>query len=301
MNKNNIKVIPVKKRSQNNELWEDFLQGPIAVACANVDSHMPEESRIASVCRKYAEKYTFIALDEDNERQGMVLAHREFYRVIIDKLAVRPGKGRDAIANALLQAVETRAFSKNQKRDHEYIETNLIRIEPNRYTKAMLAKTGFELTNSREGNQRMEKKIAANGTFRVRRVTDKMQKAFEVIYAAQEGTQAYAKILPSSIQYNDAMVYVHFIDDQPVGLIAGNVDTVEIDGKEITQATLCDLYTLGKSVNIDKALMDSFVVGAQDQNATRIELIDVEQNLKEFEKFRRLGFVKQQDGIIKSL
>jgi hypothetical protein len=301
MNKSNIKIVSIKNRKDNDALWEDFLKAPIEAARAKVESMMPEESRIASVRRKYSERYTFAALDAQDEEQGVILAHREFFRVVVDRLDVRPGQGRDTIARALLTAVETRAFSKNQKREQEYSDADVIRITPDKNNKAMLAKAGFTSTNTRADNQRMEKKIAANGTFRVRRVTDKMQKAFEIIYAVQEGTRHYAKILPTSIKYNDAMVYVHFIEDRPVGLIAGNIDTVDVGGQEITQATLHDLYTLGKSAAIDRALMDAFCVGARARGAERIELNDAEQNLKEFEKFKRLGFQTVNNEICKSL
>lgn len=298
-----MKKIKVRKPENTDQLWQEFLTGPIAVAKSKTESMMPEDKRIDVVKRKYSNRYTFVAFDENAEQQGLVLAHQEFFRIVIDKLEVHSKYNGYRISEALLNVVEKSAFGKNHKFND--LPAEYIRVEPTEKTTAMLRNAGYKYVNTREGSVRMEKAISANGTFHVVKVTDRMRHAFEALYSMQESTKGYAKMLQNSIENGDTIAFVRFHNNKPVGIVAGNIETVDMGENEITQATLYDLYSIGvndyeKQV-INKSLVKKFSRYAAGKGVTRIEVIDVPEHIKDFNKFRALGFGLINNQIIKSL
>lgn len=285
--KNNINIVPVKNKEENNKLWSDFLEARAGKmrAIYNLKADVDMTPMINNAFR---ERYTFVAKDEKGVL-GHVLAHRHVGTISIDQLVAKKDINYDTVVFGLIRAVEVRGFRKNNKRG--FLDATNLHVVSNEEYKGLLLNAGFTIKEKDKFNdERLARKIRANGVLPVRRVTNETKKAFEGIYDnAQSANGLYNSIITEGTH-----AALYYFDDQPIALLTGKVDTSAII-YEVNTNKVQDAY---KQI-VTAELVNDFAKYAKYNGIDTVELQQNDWNMEALERFQKAGFVRLENSIVK--
>ncbi len=285
--KNDINIVPVKNKEENNELWADFLKSQAAKM--RVTYNLKEGTDVASMVEgAFKERYTFVAKDKKGVL-GHVLAHRHVGTISIDQLVAKKGINYNTVVFGLIRAVEVRGFRKNNKRG--YLDATNLHVVSNEEYKGLLLNAGFTIKEKDKFNdEQLARKIRANGVLPVRRATNETKKVFEGIYDnAQSANGLYNSIITDGTH-----AALYYFDDQPIALLTGKVDTSAII-YEVNTNKVQDAY---KQI-VTAELVNDFAKYAKYNGIDTVELQQNDWNMEALERFQKVGFVRLENSIVK--